>query len=253
MEALWQEAEAADRDPAVVLSSTSSQKCCDLQQAIWGFADIELLPLRFLVVVSKVGGHVFGAYDGADDGRLLLRHPRRQAGRAAVPAQPHAGRAAGVSQRRHRPPPQAAAARRRPRARHRADRVDLRSAGAEERLLQYRAAGRDRPPLHARISTASPPARCTAACPPTAASPSGGSIRRVSSACWHGEPHAPRARSERIAYPADIAAIRAEDPRPRARDPAGQRATSSMDAFARGLAVTGFERTETEGTYLLEP
>jgi len=35
-----------------------------LQQAIWGFADIELLPLRFLVVVTRVGGHVFGAYDG---------------------------------------------------------------------------------------------------------------------------------------------------------------------------------------------
>ena len=34
-----------------------------LQQVIWGFADVELLPLRFLVVVSKVGGHVFGAYD----------------------------------------------------------------------------------------------------------------------------------------------------------------------------------------------
>ena len=38
-----------------------------LQQAIWGFPDIELLPLRFLVVVSKVGGHVFGAYDGPID------------------------------------------------------------------------------------------------------------------------------------------------------------------------------------------
>jgi predicted GNAT superfamily acetyltransferase len=37
-----------------------------LQKTIWGFADIELLPLRFLVVVSKVGGHVFGAYDGAE-------------------------------------------------------------------------------------------------------------------------------------------------------------------------------------------
>ena len=37
-----------------------------LQQAIWGFDDIELLPLRFLVVVCKVGGHVFGAYDGAE-------------------------------------------------------------------------------------------------------------------------------------------------------------------------------------------
>ncbi|HLH19985.1 MAG TPA: GNAT family N-acetyltransferase, partial [Bryobacteraceae bacterium] len=37
----------------------------NLQKVIWGFADVELLPLRFLVVVSKVGGHVFGAYDGA--------------------------------------------------------------------------------------------------------------------------------------------------------------------------------------------
>ena len=74
-----------------------------LQQLIWGFADIELLPLRFLVVVSKVGGHVFGAYRRRGDGGLLLRDPGRQAGRPAVPAQPHAGRAAGVSQRGHRP------------------------------------------------------------------------------------------------------------------------------------------------------
>ena len=35
-----------------------------LQKSIWSFADVELLPLRFLVVASKVGGHVFGAYDG---------------------------------------------------------------------------------------------------------------------------------------------------------------------------------------------
>ena len=38
----------------------------NLQKVIWGFSDIELLPLRFLVVVSKIGGHVFGAYDGAE-------------------------------------------------------------------------------------------------------------------------------------------------------------------------------------------
>src|SRR6185369_14484012 len=37
-----------------------------LQKSIWGFDDIELLPLRFLVVVTKVGGHVFGAYDGSE-------------------------------------------------------------------------------------------------------------------------------------------------------------------------------------------
>ena len=42
---------------------TDFEEVLHLQQAIWGFPDIELLPLRFLVVVSKVGGHVFGAYD----------------------------------------------------------------------------------------------------------------------------------------------------------------------------------------------
>jgi predicted GNAT superfamily acetyltransferase len=33
-----------------------------LQQRIWGFADNELLPLRFFVVASKIGGQVFGAF-----------------------------------------------------------------------------------------------------------------------------------------------------------------------------------------------
>src|SRR5215510_9398187 len=42
------------------------QDVLHLQRVIWGFADVELLPVRFLVVVSKVGGHVFGAYDGAE-------------------------------------------------------------------------------------------------------------------------------------------------------------------------------------------
>ena len=45
-----------------------SKRSLQLQKTIWGFDDIELLPLRFLVVVSKVGGHVFGAYDG---GRMI--------------------------------------------------------------------------------------------------------------------------------------------------------------------------------------
>jgi predicted GNAT superfamily acetyltransferase len=36
-----------------------------LQAAIWGFSEIDLLPVRFFVVASKIGGQVFGAYDGA--------------------------------------------------------------------------------------------------------------------------------------------------------------------------------------------
>ncbi|MGA8025782.1 MAG: GNAT family N-acetyltransferase [Bryobacteraceae bacterium] len=36
-----------------------------LQQEIWGFEDLELLPLRLFVVASKIGGQVLGAFDGA--------------------------------------------------------------------------------------------------------------------------------------------------------------------------------------------
>ena len=39
-----------------------------LQRTIWGFSDIDLLPVRFFVVASKIGGQVFGAYD---DGRMV--------------------------------------------------------------------------------------------------------------------------------------------------------------------------------------
>jgi len=56
---------------------------------------------------------------------------------------------------------------------------------------------------------------------------------------------------ERIAYPANIAAIRAEDPE-RAIAIQAENGRRFQEAFARGLAVTGFERSDAEGTYLLE-
>lgn len=34
-----------------------------LQQEIWGFQDVELLPLRLFVVAGKIGGQVLGAFD----------------------------------------------------------------------------------------------------------------------------------------------------------------------------------------------
>jgi predicted GNAT superfamily acetyltransferase len=37
-----------------------------LQQEIWGFEDVELLPLRLFIVASKIGGQVLGAYDERD-------------------------------------------------------------------------------------------------------------------------------------------------------------------------------------------
>jgi predicted GNAT superfamily acetyltransferase len=58
--------------------------------------------------------------------------------------------------------------------------------------------------------------------------------------------------AERIAYPADVARIRAEDPEC-AREIQRANGEKFREAFARGLAVTGFERTDADGTYLLEP
>jgi predicted GNAT superfamily acetyltransferase len=56
---------------------------------------------------------------------------------------------------------------------------------------------------------------------------------------------------ERISFPADIALIRSQDAA-RAREIQRTNAALFQNAFARGLAVTGFERAPTAGTYLLE-
>lgn len=34
-----------------------------LQEAVWGFAERDLVPVRSFVVANKIGGHSFGAYD----------------------------------------------------------------------------------------------------------------------------------------------------------------------------------------------
>jgi len=40
------------------------QVCVDLQKAVWGFSDVELVPHRLFVVASRTGGQVIGAFDG---------------------------------------------------------------------------------------------------------------------------------------------------------------------------------------------
>lgn len=42
-----------------------------LQREIWGFQDIELLPLRLFVVADKVGGEVLGAFDTDSAGKMV--------------------------------------------------------------------------------------------------------------------------------------------------------------------------------------
>src|SRR5260370_545726 len=54
--------------PVIEVARLSTQPefktAVELQRTIWGFADIELLPVRLFVVASKIGGQVLGAFDG---------------------------------------------------------------------------------------------------------------------------------------------------------------------------------------------
>jgi predicted GNAT superfamily acetyltransferase len=46
-----------------------------LQKIIWGFDDLELLPVRFFVVASRIGGQTLGAFDGSRMAGFLLAIP----------------------------------------------------------------------------------------------------------------------------------------------------------------------------------
>jgi predicted GNAT superfamily acetyltransferase len=221
-----------------------------LQREIWGFADIELVPLRFLVVISEVGGHVFGAYDGermvgfcfalpgaGEDGRpflhshmlgVLPEYRDRGIGRLLKLRQREEalGRGIGLIEWTFDP-------------------LELKNAhfnierlGAIVRRYTVNQYGITASPLHGGLPTD----RCIAE--------------------WHLD--SPRVRAvlagnaagrkpaERIAFPADIARIRCENPSA-ARALQQANGETFRRAFAAGLAVTGFELSQTEGVYLLEP
>ncbi len=220
-----------------------------LQKAIWEFDDVELLPLRFLVVVSKVGGHVFGAYDGGEMIGFCF----------AIPGVKPEGRPylhshmLGVLERYHN-----TGVGRRLKLRQREDALargialiewtfdplELKNAflnierlGAIVRRYSVNQYGITASPLHGGLPTD----RCIAEW--WIDSPR---VRAVLA----GEPRERRAE-ECISYPRDIALIRAREP-DRAREIQRANAERFQSAFARGLAVTGFDRQEGEGAYLLE-
>jgi len=221
-----------------------------LQRAIWQFPDVELLPVRFLVVVSHVGGHVFGAYDGGrmvgfcfaipgikPDGRpylhshmlgVLPEYRNLSIGRRLKLWQREDALDRGIAL-----------------IEWTFDPLELKNAffnierlGAIVRRYSENQYGSSGSPLHGALPTD----RCYAEW--WIDSP------RVSAVlAGQGTGAADR---ERIALPADIGRIRAED-HDRAREIQKSAARQFRSALARGLAVTGFARSETEGTYLLEP
>ena len=213
-----------------------------LQQEIWGFADVELLPLRFLVVVSRVGGHVFGAYDGAEMIAFCFAIPGLKPSNLPYLHSHMLGvqpgyRDTGIGRKLKLRQREEALARGLNLIEWTFDPMELKNAylnivklGAIVRRYSENQYGVTASPLHGGLPTD----RCYAE--------------------WWLSEDRPKGTNivERIAYPFDIARIRAED-NARARAIQQANAQKFQTAFAQGLAVTGFERSETEGTYLLEP
>jgi predicted GNAT superfamily acetyltransferase len=233
-----------------LFSLSEFEEIVRLQRTIWKFADIELLPLRFLVVVTKVGGHVFGAFDDTQmvgfcfaipgvkpDGMTYLHSHML----GVLPAY----RNEGLGRRLKLMQRDEALSRGIALIEWTFDPLELKNAflnieklGAIVRRYTENAYGVTASPLHGGLPTD----RCTAE-------------------WWIDSPRVrgvlagetlPHGSTECVAYPADIAIIRQEHPA-RAREIQESNGRRLRQAFERGLAVTGFVRGETESTYLLEP
>src|SRR5262249_49754954 len=56
----------------------------ELQKTIWGFDELEVLPVRFFVTAVKVGGQALGAFDGEEMVGFLLAIPGLNSAQAQV-------------------------------------------------------------------------------------------------------------------------------------------------------------------------
>jgi predicted GNAT superfamily acetyltransferase len=212
-----------------------------LQQQIWGFEDVDLLPLRLFVVATKIGGHVLGAFDGRRMVGFSLAIPGVKPGGASYWHSHMMGvtegyRDQGIGRRLKLQQKQDALARGIRLIEWTFDPLELKNAhfnierlGAVVRRYVLNQYGTTTSRLHGGLPTD----RCVAE--------------------WHLDQEIPRNHIEaRVSLPGDIADVRRNDPA-RARDLQKQASDRFVDYFARGLAVLRFERSDTEGSYLLGP
>jgi len=219
-----------------------------LQRQIWGFEDVDLIPLRLFVVATKIGGQVFGAFDGREMVGFCMAIPGLKPGGKTYLHSHMLGvlpdyRNSGVGRMLKLTQRDDALRRGIQLIEWTFDPLEIKNAffnmerlGAIVRRYVPNQYGTTSSPLHGGLPTD----RCIAEW--WIASP------RVKTII-DGQPFE-RAKVEmRVAIPVDIAEIRAND---RARAAEIQKAVSDQfrAAFDRGLAVIGFEKSEEAGTYL---
>lgn len=220
-----------------------------LQQEIWGFDEIELLPVRLFVVATKIGGQAFGAYDGERMVGFCLAIPGLKAGGKFYLHSHMLGvrpeyRNAGVGRLLKLKQREDAVARGIGLIEWTFDPLEIKNAyfnierlGAVVRRYVLNQYGTTSSHLHGGLPTD----RCTAEW--WLSSP------RVETILTNQSPL--RADVQvRIAVPNEIGRIRQKDGK-RAREIQLRVSEEFRAAFDRDLTVIGFERGESEGNYLL--
>lgn len=220
-----------------------------LQKEIWGFADVELLPLRLFVVADKIGGQVLGAFDQSRMVAFCLAIPGLKAGGRYYL---HSHMLGVLPEYRNSGLGRQMKLKQRDEALERGieliewtfDPLELKNAyfnierlGAVVRRFVRNQYGSTSSHLHGGLPTD----RCTAEWWIYS--------RRVRDLLG-GQPAQRPEIQETISIPADIAELRRKDPG-RARQVQIAAADAFEQFFARGLAVVRFEKTAESGNYLL--
>ncbi len=220
-----------------------------LQKTIWGFEEIELLPVRLFVVATKVGGQVFGAFDQGRMVAFLLAIPGLKPGGKYYLHSHMMGvlseyRNAGIGRLLKLKQREEAIARGIALVEWTFDPLEVKNAffnierlGAVVRRYVLNQYGTTTSALHGGLPTD----RCVAEW--YVDSP------RVTQLLDKGVFERP-AEAARIEIPNAIQQWKHQDPA-RAREAQAAISNQFQEHFRAGLAVTGFERAEDKGTYIL--
>jgi predicted GNAT superfamily acetyltransferase len=220
-----------------------------LQKLIWGFEDVDLLPLRLFVVATKVGGEVLGAFDGTQMVGFCIAIPGIKPGGSGYW---HSHMMGVLPEYRNRGLGRMLKLRQRTAALQRGlklvewtfDPLELKNAffnierlGAIVRRYVLNQYGTTSSHLHGGLPTDRCVAEWHIATPRAELAAEGQGVPR-------------REIIERVFVPGDIAEIRRNDQK-RARDIQRRVSDEFLNAFDQGHAVVEFERSAAGGTYLL--
>jgi predicted GNAT superfamily acetyltransferase len=219
-----------------------------LEQLIWGFDEVELLPVRLFVTATKVGGQAFGAYDGGRMIGFCLAIPGIKPGGKSYLHSHMLGvmkeyRDAGVGRMLKLEQRKDALNRGIELMEWTFDPLEIKNAyfnmerlGAIVRRFVLNQYGITASKLHGGLPTDRCIAEWWLGSPRTEAIISGTPIERAPTVA-------------RILVPSEIYTIKDTNPY-RAREIQKRVSEQFLENLAKGLAVTGFERTPEAGTYL---